>query len=89
VQVFYLDIIFKKYSSYFQGPYYREWDKNFPQYEFSIIIYPGRGSRFGDKLITDIKEYVNQLDKGLLPYITKPCIFIGHRLNYFFIYLFI
>ncbi|CAF4247762.1 unnamed protein product, partial [Adineta steineri] len=32
------------------GHYYREWDKNFPEYEFSIVIYPGRGSRFGDKL---------------------------------------
>ncbi len=64
---------------FYKGPYYREWDKNFPEYEFSIVIYPGRGSRFGDKLITDIKEYVNQLDKELLPFINKPCIFIGHR----------
>jgi hypothetical protein len=26
-----------------------------------------------------MKDYVTQLDKGLLPFITKPCIFIGHR----------
>lgn len=33
----------------------------------------------GEKLLTTIKEYVIGLEKGLLPYIIKPCIFIGHR----------
>ncbi|CAF1032469.1 unnamed protein product [Adineta steineri] len=63
------------------GHYYREWDKNFPEYEFSIVIYPGRGSRFGDKLLTEMKDYITELDKGLLPFIKKPCIFIGHSLG--------
>jgi surfactin synthase thioesterase subunit len=42
-------------------------------------MYPGRGKRISDKLITNLNEYINQLDKGLLPYINKPCFFIGHR----------
>ncbi|CAF1311362.1 unnamed protein product [Rotaria sordida] len=63
------------------GSYYRDWDRDFPEYEFSIIIYPGRSTRFNDKLITDLKEYIEQLDEGLLPYINKPCFFIGHSLG--------
>ncbi|CAF1236680.1 unnamed protein product [Rotaria sordida] len=59
------------------GSYYREWDRDFPEHEFSIIIYPGRSIRFNDKLITDLKEYIKQLDEGLLPYINKACFFIG------------
>jgi surfactin synthase thioesterase subunit len=60
-------------------PCYRDWDENFPEYEFSLIIYPGRAARFGEKLLSTIKEYVTQLQIHLLPNITKPCIFIGHR----------
>ncbi len=60
-------------------PSYRDWEKQFPDYEFSIIIYPGRSTRFGEKLITTIKEYISQLEKNLLPNIKKPTIFIGHR----------
>ncbi|UJR19610.1 hypothetical protein I4U23_022744 [Adineta vaga] len=63
------------------GQYYREWDKDFPEYEFSIVIYPGRASRFGEKCLTTMKEYLQQLTNGLLPFINKPCIFIGHSLG--------
>jgi surfactin synthase thioesterase subunit len=61
------------------GPHYKDWDKNFPEYEFSLVIYPGRASRLGENFLTTIEEYLIQLEKELLPYITKPCIFIGHR----------
>ncbi|CAF1122996.1 unnamed protein product [Rotaria sordida] len=63
------------------GSCYREWSKHFPEYEFSLIIYPGRSNRMGEKLLTNIKEYIIELNKGLLPYITKPCIFIGHSIG--------
>jgi surfactin synthase thioesterase subunit len=62
----------------------RKWDKDFPEYEFAIIIYPGRSTRFNDELITTMDEYITQLDKGFLPYITKPCFFIGHRYYIFY-----
>ncbi|CAF3253490.1 unnamed protein product [Rotaria sp. Silwood2] len=63
------------------GSYYHEWGRNFPEYEFSLIIYPGRSSRMSEKLLTTIKEYIVELNKGLLPYINKPCIFIGHSVG--------
>lgn len=65
------------------GSYYRQWDQEFPEFEFSLIIYPGRTSRIRDELITDLKDYIKQLDQGLLPYINKPCFFIGHRYSNF------
>ncbi|CAF1148428.1 unnamed protein product [Adineta ricciae] len=63
------------------GSFYKDWDRNFPEYEFSIIIYPGRAKRLGERLLTTIKEYLVQLHRELLPYITKPCIFIGHSVG--------
>jgi hypothetical protein len=32
-----------------------------------------------DELLTDLKDYIKGLDQGLVPYIYKPCFFIGHR----------
>ncbi|UJR28443.1 hypothetical protein I4U23_009683 [Adineta vaga] len=63
------------------GSYFREWDRQFPEYEFSLIIYPGRATRSNENLITSIAEYLKQLDKGLVPFINKPCVFIGHSLG--------
>ncbi|CAF1575444.1 unnamed protein product [Rotaria sp. Silwood1] len=63
------------------GSNYREWGMNFPEYEFFLIIYPGRLHRMNEKLLTRIKEYIIELNKGLLPYINKPCIFIGHSIG--------
>lgn len=47
----------------------------------SIVIYPGRGSRFADPLLKTMKEFISGLDQGLLPFINRKCFFIGHRLN--------
>ncbi|UJR11503.1 hypothetical protein I4U23_015684 [Adineta vaga] len=63
------------------GQFYKDWDRNFPQYEFSVVIYPGRAKRLGEPFLTTIKEYLIQLHRELLPYITKPCIFIGHSVG--------
>ncbi|CAF3824772.1 unnamed protein product [Adineta steineri] len=63
------------------GTYYNDWDRNFPEYEFSLVIYPGRAKRSSEKYLTTIKEYLGQLHRELLPYITKPCIFIGHSVG--------
>ncbi|CAF0946780.1 unnamed protein product [Adineta steineri] len=63
------------------GFYYNNWDKDFPEYEFSLVIYPGRAKRLGEKCLTTIEEYLTQLDQELLPYVTKPCIFIGHSIG--------
>ncbi|CAF3164353.1 unnamed protein product [Rotaria socialis] len=63
------------------GQYYREWGKNFPEFEFSLIIYPGRLTRMSENLLTTIKEYLMEMTTGLIPYINKPCIFIGHSVG--------
>ncbi|CAF3805900.1 unnamed protein product [Rotaria magnacalcarata] len=48
------------------GQYYREWGKDFPEYEFSLIIYPGRLTRMSENLLTTIKEYHMEMTKGLI-----------------------
>ena len=44
-----------------------------------MIIYPGRASRMKDQLVTNLKDYIEGLDQGLVPFIDRPCFFIGHR----------
>ncbi|CAF1341517.1 unnamed protein product, partial [Didymodactylos carnosus] len=61
--------------------FYQTWDTNFPSYEFALVQYPGRSSRFGEEPIRTLKEYIQQLDKWLVPSIRKPCVFIGHSLG--------
>ncbi|CAF0864883.1 unnamed protein product [Adineta steineri] len=60
------------------GPYYKDWGENFPDYEFALLIYPGRGTRLAEKCITSVPDYITHMKRELLPSITKPCIFIGH-----------
>lgn len=61
------------------GTLYREWVEHFPEYELSVIVYPGRSTRLNEKSLTTMKEYITQLNEELVPCITKSCIFIGHR----------
>ncbi|CAF1075364.1 unnamed protein product [Didymodactylos carnosus] len=63
------------------GYVYQTWDTNFPIYEFALVEYPGRFSRFGEEPFRTLKEYIQQLDKWLVPSIRKPCVFIGHSLG--------
>ncbi|CAF1517279.1 unnamed protein product [Adineta steineri] len=63
------------------GSYYNDWDRTFPEYEFSLVIYPGRAKRSSENYLSTMKEYLGQLYRELLPYIKKPCIFIGHSIG--------
>lgn len=66
----------KKMEQYFQ-----------PDIEPEFIELPGRGSRFGDKLETDINKIVEDSHKQIGTKLNTPYAFYGHSMGAYILYL--
>jgi medium-chain acyl-[acyl-carrier-protein] hydrolase len=61
---------------------YRTWAGLLPtNVEVCPIELPGRGSRIGESLYTNIKPLVTDLAEALMPYQDKPYVFFGHSMG--------
>ena len=61
---------------------YRGWKAHFPEtVELIGIQPPGRETRFGDPLISDLHEYIEQASEAILTLPSMPTILFGHSLG--------
>jgi medium-chain acyl-[acyl-carrier-protein] hydrolase len=61
---------------------FRAWPEHLPAtVEVCSIQLPGRESRLGEPLYTNLEPLVHVLAQSLQPYLDKPCAFFGHSLG--------
>lgn len=61
---------------------YKEWVKDLLDYVDLIAIQlPGRESRFGESLLSNVPQVVSELYKDFDPYLNKPFVFFGHSIG--------
>lgn len=61
---------------------YREWVKDLLDYVDLIAIQlPGRESRFGEPLLSNVPQVVSELYKNFDPYLSKPFVLFGHSIG--------
>ncbi len=61
---------------------FRSWISELPDtIELFAIQYPGRENRFGEKLYTVLDPLIQDLERSILPFLTKPTVFLGHSLG--------
>lgn len=62
--------------------FYRAWQKGMPNdVEVFPVQLPGRGIRFAEESMKDIKILIPQLVQALLPYMDRPFSFFGHSMG--------
>ncbi len=60
---------------------FHPWPAGLPSLEVCAVELPGRGSRFSERPMSDLKRLVAALATGIMPYLDKPYALFGYSLG--------